>query len=48
MTINTSVSNPIRFDVIETPLWPGRLGLTIAPGKQGSKYASTAGRTTAT
>ncbi|ULH15277.1 cyclin-dependent kinase inhibitor 3 family protein [Deinococcus sp. KNUC1210] len=41
MTILTSISNPIRFDVIETPLWPGRLGLTIAPGKQGSIYGRT-------
>ena len=41
MTVSTSVLNPIRFDVIETPLWPGRLGLTIAPGKQGSIYGRT-------
>ncbi|WP_424949520.1 cyclin-dependent kinase inhibitor 3 family protein [Deinococcus sp.] len=41
MTVSTSHSNPIRFDVIETDRWPGRLGLTIAPGKMGSAYGKT-------
>lgn len=41
MTVLTSTSNPIRFDVIETTRWPGRLGLTIAPGKQGTMYGKT-------
>ncbi|WP_226342403.1 cyclin-dependent kinase inhibitor 3 family protein [Deinococcus sp. AJ005] len=27
--------NPIRVDWIPTGLWPGRLGLTFAPGKKG-------------
>lgn len=31
----TSISNPIRVDWIPTALWPGRLGLTFAPGKKG-------------
>lgn len=28
-------SDPIRIDWIPTGLWPGRLGLTFAPGKKG-------------
>ncbi|PNY82680.1 cyclin-dependent kinase inhibitor 3 family protein [Deinococcus koreensis] len=28
-------SDPIRVDWIPTGLWPGRLGLTFAPGKKG-------------
>ena len=31
----TSETNPIRVDWIETALWPGHLGLTLAPGKKG-------------
>lgn len=31
----TSAANPIRVDWIPTGLWPGRLGLTFAPGKKG-------------
>lgn len=30
-----SPSSPIRVDWIPTALWPGRLGLTFAPGKKG-------------
>lgn len=36
--IHTSQSHPLRLDWIKTsdrPLWPGHLGLTIAPGKKG-------------
>lgn len=29
------MSGPIRVDWIPTALWPGRLGLTFAPGKKG-------------
>lgn len=29
------MSDPIRVDWIPTGLWPGRLGLTFAPGKKG-------------
>ncbi|MFC3835094.1 MULTISPECIES: cyclin-dependent kinase inhibitor 3 family protein [Deinococcus] len=29
------MSGPIRVDWIATGLWPGRLGLTFAPGKKG-------------
>jgi protein-tyrosine phosphatase len=32
----TSETHPIRVDWIETGLWPGRLGLTFAPGKKGA------------
>ncbi|UBV41699.1 cyclin-dependent kinase inhibitor 3 family protein [Deinococcus taeanensis] len=32
----TGVTNPIRVDWIPTGLWPGRLGLTFAPGKKGA------------
>jgi protein-tyrosine phosphatase len=35
MTIQTSLSNPLRVDWIAPADWPGRLGLTIAPGKKG-------------
>lgn len=28
-------ANPIRVDWIPTGIWPGRLGLTFAPGKKG-------------
>ncbi|WP_261663857.1 cyclin-dependent kinase inhibitor 3 family protein [Deinococcus sp. Marseille-Q6407] len=28
-------TNPIRIDWVPTSLWPGRLGLTFAPGKKG-------------
>ena len=31
----TSETSPIRVDWIETALWPGHLGLTLAPGKKG-------------
>ncbi len=31
----TSEDSPIRVDWIETALWPGHLGLTLAPGKKG-------------
>ncbi|MGY2892989.1 protein-tyrosine phosphatase [Deinococcus sp. UYEF24] len=31
----TSDTSPIRVDWIETALWPGHLGLTLAPGKKG-------------
>jgi protein-tyrosine phosphatase len=31
----SSADSPIRVDWIETALWPGHLGLTIAPGKKG-------------
>ncbi|WP_407539056.1 cyclin-dependent kinase inhibitor 3 family protein [Deinococcus radiomollis] len=31
----TSEISPIRVDWIETALWPGHLGLTLAPGKKG-------------
>ena len=30
-----SEDSPIRVDWIETALWPGHLGLTLAPGKKG-------------
>ncbi|WP_293910162.1 cyclin-dependent kinase inhibitor 3 family protein [Deinococcus sp.] len=40
MNIQTSISNPIRFDVIEPADWSGRLGLTIAPGKKGESMQS--------
>ena len=33
-TLN-SEDSPIRVDWAETALWPGRLGLTLAPGKKG-------------
>ncbi len=33
-TLN-SENSPIRVDWAETALWPGRLGLTLAPGKKG-------------
>lgn len=39
MTINqdmTSAASPLRVDWVDTGLWPGRLGLTIAPGKKGA------------
>lgn len=29
------MSEPIRVDWVATALWPGRLGLTFAPGKKG-------------
>ncbi|GAA5511774.1 hypothetical protein Dcar01_00487 [Deinococcus carri] len=32
----TSQTDPIRVDWIDTALWPGRLGLTFAPGKKGA------------
>ncbi|GAA5531836.1 cyclin-dependent kinase inhibitor 3 family protein [Deinococcus aluminii] len=32
----TSETHPIRVDWIDTALWPGRLGLTFAPGKKGA------------
>ena len=32
----TSETYPIRVDWVETGLWPGRLGLTFAPGKKGA------------
>lgn len=31
----TSATSPLRVDWVDTGLWPGRLGLTIAPGKKG-------------
>ncbi|SMB92820.1 cyclin-dependent kinase inhibitor 3 family protein [Deinococcus hopiensis] len=31
----TSETHPIRVDWVDTALWPGRLGLTFAPGKKG-------------
>lgn len=31
----SSSDSPIRVDWIETALWPGHLGLTLAPGKKG-------------
>lgn len=31
-----SINDPIRVDWIPTGLWPGRLGLTFAPGKKGT------------
>ena len=33
-TLNSD-TNPIRVDWIETALWPGHLGLTLAPGRKG-------------
>ncbi|MFC4452610.1 cyclin-dependent kinase inhibitor 3 family protein [Deinococcus sonorensis] len=33
-TISTSLNNPLKVSWIAAP-WPGQLGLTIAPGKQG-------------
>ncbi len=30
------MSSPIRVDWVGTALWPGRLGLTFAPGKKGA------------
>lgn len=30
------MSAPIRVDWVSTALWPGRLGLTFAPGKKGA------------
>lgn len=33
-TLNSDTS-PIRVDWLETALWPGHLGLTLAPGKKG-------------
>ena len=42
--VQTSQNNPMRVSWIENrqvaPLWPGRLGLTIAPGKKGKSPAS--------
>lgn len=32
----TSETHPIWVDWIDTALWPGRLGLTFAPGKKGA------------
>lgn len=32
---NPTPESPIRVDWIPTGLWPGRLGLTFAPGKKG-------------
>ena len=34
-TRNALPDDPIRVDWIPTGLWPGRLGLTFAPGKKG-------------
>lgn len=34
-TTLSSSDSPIRVDWIETALWPGHLGLTLAPGKRG-------------
>jgi protein-tyrosine phosphatase len=36
MTIRTSDSHPLRVDFFEELPLPGRLGLTMAPGKKGS------------
>lgn len=33
--MSTIAADPIRIDWIPTALWPGRLGLTFAPGKKG-------------
>ena len=43
--VQTSVNNPLRVIWIENaavPTWPGRLGLTLAPGKKGPSPASSA------
>lgn len=37
----TSETHPLRVDWIETGLWPGRLGLTFAPGKKGASVLQT-------
>ncbi|MEF2278222.1 cyclin-dependent kinase inhibitor 3 family protein [Deinococcus sp. YIM 134068] len=34
--MSTSETHPLRVDWVETGLWPGRLGLTFAPGKKGA------------
>lgn len=42
--ISTSRNNPLHvawMDSARPPLWPGRLGLTIAPGKKGTKFGRT-------
>jgi protein-tyrosine phosphatase len=38
MNVRTSVSHPLLVDFIESLASPGRLGLTMAPGKKGSSY----------
>jgi protein-tyrosine phosphatase len=38
MNVRTSVSSPLLLDFIESLSLPGRLGLTMAPGKKGSSY----------
>ncbi len=45
-SVQTSMNNPMRVIWMENrqaaPLWPGRLGLTIAPGKKGQSPAGPA------
>jgi protein-tyrosine phosphatase len=38
MNVRTSVSSPLLVDFIESLALPGRLGLTMAPGKKGPSY----------
>jgi hypothetical protein len=38
MNVRTSVSDPLLVSFIEGLSLPGRLGLTMAPGKKGSSY----------
>jgi protein-tyrosine phosphatase len=38
MNVRTSVSSPLQVAFIESLALPGRLGLTMAPGKKGSSY----------
>jgi protein-tyrosine phosphatase len=38
MNVRTSVSSPLLVDFIESLALPGRLALTMAPGKKGSSY----------
>lgn len=33
--MRTSISHPLRFDSLAVPGLPGRIGMTICPGKQG-------------
>ncbi|MFC6617471.1 hypothetical protein [Deinococcus radiophilus] len=42
------MSDPIRVDWVVTALWPGRLGLTFAPGKKGPVRCNPASSMTAT
>ena len=38
MSVRTSASHPLRVDFVDLNPLPGRLGLTLAPGKKGTSY----------